>query len=109
MRDDLFEEFLDVGIEQRLCDSLMNTAQVVCIDHSEACLPGRPTAARSAITVSVRSTISMRSLVSTSMVSATTTKPPALAELVFATGVSRTVTTELLDISTILERSDASV
>ena len=78
------------------CDSLMKTVQVVCIDHSDSrpsCTPDRRT---NAITVSVRSTISTRSLVSTSMVSATTAKPPALAEVVFATGVSRTVTTELL-------------
>ena len=78
------------------CDSLMNTAQVVCIDQSDSspsCTPDRRT---KAITVSVRSTSSMRSLVSTSMVSATIAKPPALAAVVFATGVSRTVTTELL-------------
>jgi hypothetical protein len=33
------------------------------------------------------------------MVSAAMVKPPLLAEVVFATGVSRTVTTELLDIA----------
>ena len=73
--------------------------QVVCIDQSDSspsCTPERRT---NAITVSVRSTSSMRSVVSTSMVSATTARPPALAEVVFATGVSRTVTTELLDIT----------
>ncbi|MND01542.1 hypothetical protein D3C83_205710 [compost metagenome] len=77
----------------------MKTVQVVCIDHSDSrpsCTPERRT---KAMTVSVRSTISMRALVSTSMVSATTANPPALAEVVFATGVSRTVTTELLDIT----------
>ena len=77
----------------------MKTVHVVCIDQSDrspSCTPERRT---NAITVSVRSTISMRSVVSTSMVSATTASPPALAEVVFATGVSRTVTTELLDIT----------
>ncbi len=77
----------------------MKTVQVVCIDQSDSspsCMPERRT---NAITVSVRSTSSTRSVVSTSIVSATTAKPPTLAEVVFATGVSRTVITELLDIA----------
>src|SRR5688572_31598599 len=85
-----------------VCDSLMNTAQVVCIDHSDNRPSLTPERRTKAITVSVRSTSSIRSLVSTSMVSATTVKPPALTDVVFATGVSLTVTTELLLIETIL-------
>src|SRR5687768_12722383 len=79
-----------------VCDSLMNTAQVVCIDHSDNRPSFTPERRTKAITVSVRSTSSIRSLVSTSMVSATTVKPPALTDVVLATGVSLTVTTELL-------------
>ena len=77
----------------------MKTVQVVCIDQSDSCPSCTPDRRTNAITVSVRSMSSMRSLVSTSIVSAMTVKPPALAEVVFATGVSRTVTTELLDIA----------
>ena len=84
-----------------VCDSLMNTAQVVCIDHSDNSPSFTPERRTKAITVSVRSTSSRRSLVSISMVSATMAKPPALAAVVFATGVSRTVTTELLLIFTL--------
>src|SRR5687768_15052786 len=78
------------------CDSLMNTAHVVCIDQSESRPSLTPVRRTNAITVSVRSTSSSRSVVSISMVSATTASPPTAADVALGTGVSRTVTTELL-------------
>ena len=68
------------------CDSLMKTVQVVCIDHSDSRPSWIPERRTNAMTVSVRSTSSMRSVVSTSMVSATTAKPPAVADVVFGDG-----------------------
>ena len=78
------------------CDSLMNTEHVVCIDHNDSSPSRTPDRRTNAITVSVRSTSSTRSVVSTLMFSATTARPPTEAEVVLARGVSRTVTTELL-------------
>src|SRR5215203_5721329 len=85
-----------MSVSSAPCDSLMKTVQVVCIDHSDNSPSRTPDRRTIDITVSVKSMISTRSVVSTSIVSATTARPPTLAEVVFGTGVSRTVTTELL-------------
>ena len=77
-------------------NSLMNTEQVVCIDHSVIMPSLILNFCTYSITRSVRSTSSSRSSVSMTKFSPWMTRPPVVARATASTGVSRTVTVELL-------------